>query len=380
MVATKTIKLFLDAHVFDGGGQGSRTFIKEIYSILSQKEDVHVYMGAYDTENLKKYFPSAKNVFFVKYRGTSGFVRLLYDIPLIIKKYRIQYAHFQYITPLYKNCRFIVTTHDLVFNEHPEEFPFFYRVVKNFLFKSGVKKANILTTVSEYSKRSIQKYFSIKAEDIHIIPNGVSNLYFADYDKGEAENYIKKRFGAEKIILFVSRLEPRKNHVLLLRAFLELELYSQGYCLVLLGDKSIKTPEFDIAMSRLPENSKPFIFMLNNINDTDLLEFYRAATIFVYPSKAEGFGIPPLEAGAARIPVLCSNTSAMSDYTLFNPNTFDPGNYIVLKKKLFNMVNNPPARAVLEKCAAMIQQKYSWERSAETLYQLIKADGIIENE
>lgn len=375
MMPDKTIKLFLDAHVFDGGGQGSRTFIKEIYSILSQKEDVHVYMGAYNTENLKKYFPSAKNISFVKYKSTYGFVRLLYDIPLIIKKYRIQYAHFQYIIPLVKNCRFIVTTHDLVFNEHPQEFPFSYRFVKNFLFKRGAKKANILTTVSEYSKKSIQKYFGIKSEHIHITPNGVSNLYFADYDKGKAVNYIKNRFGAAKIILLVSRLEPRKNHVLLLQAFLELELFNRGYSLVLVGYESIKTPEFDIAMTRLPENSKPFIFMFNNINDTDLLEFYRAAEIFVYPSKAEGFGIPPLEAAAAKIPVLCSNTSAMSDFTFFKENMFDPANYTVFKKKLYDMVNNPTERALLEKCAAMIRQKYSWEQSAETLYQLIKTDN-----
>jgi glycosyltransferase involved in cell wall biosynthesis len=375
MGSTKTIRLFLDAHVFDGGAQGSRTFIKEIYLLLSQKEDLHLYMGAYNTDNLKKYFPSVNNISFVKYKSASGFIRLLYDIPLIITKYRIQYAHFQYIAPPFKNCRFIVTTHDLLFNEFPEEFPPSYRLIKNFLFKRGAKKANILTTVSEYSKKSIQKYFGINAEHIHITPNGVSNLFFADYDKGRAEKYIKNRFGAEKIILLVSRLEPRKNHALLLKAFLELELFNRGYCLVLLGYESIKTPEFDMAMSRLPEKSKPFIFMFNNINDTDLLEFYRAAEIFVYPSKAEGFGIPPLEAAAAKIPVLCSNTSAMSDFTFFNGNMFDPANYSVLKSKLFDMISKPPNKAMLERCAAIIRQKYSWEQSAETLYQLIKTDN-----
>ena len=375
MMPEKTIRLFLDAHLFDESGQGSRTFIKEIYSVLSKKEDVYLYMGAYDTDNLKEYFPYAKNISFVKYRSTSGFMRLMYDIPSIIRKYQIHYAHFQYIVPLFKNCRFIVTTHDLLFKEYPQEFPLLYRLVKSFLFKRGAKKANILTTVSEYSKRSIQKYFGIKAEHIHVIPNGVSNLFFADYDKDKAENYIKNKFGAKKIILLVSRLEPRKNHVLLLQAFLELKLFDRGYCLVLLGHESIKTAEFDIAMNQLPENSKPFIFMFNDINDTDLLEFYRAAEVFVYPSKAEGFGIPPLEAAAVKIPVLCSNTSAMSDFTFFNGYMFDPANYTVFKKKLYDMVSDLPNKTVLEKCATIIHQKYSWERSAETLYQLIRTDS-----
>ena len=368
------IKLFVDAHVFDDEFQGSRTFIKEIYSILSTKDDVHVYLGAYNTDNLKKYFQDAKNISFVKYKSTSHFIRLIYDIPVIIKKYKIQYAHFQYIVPLFKNCKFIVTTHDLLFNEYPQEFSLLYRMVKNFLFKRGVKKANILTTVSEYSKRSIQKYFKLRGEGIHIIPNGVSNLFFADYDKEKAKSYIKSKFGVEKVILLVSRIEPRKNQILLLQAFLELKLYDHGYYLVLIGSESIKTPAFDIVMNKLPEKSKLYIVMYNNIDDNNLLEFYRAAEIFVYPSKAEGFGIPPLEAAAVKIPVLCSNSSALADFTFFGENHFDPDNYTLFKNKLFGTVNSLPDKRVLESRAAIVRQNYSWEKSAEALYKLIKTD------
>jgi glycosyltransferase involved in cell wall biosynthesis len=374
MSPANKIKLFIDAHVFDGEFQGSRTFLKEIYSILSAKEDIHLYLGAYNTGNLRKYFPAAKNISFIKYRSTSGFIRLIYDIPSIIKRYGIHYAHFQYIVPVIKNCRFIVTTHDVLFNEYPKEFPFLYRLVKNFLFRTGAKKANILTTVSSYSKRSIQKYFGIKAEDIHIVPNGISNLFFTDYDKTKAKNYIKSKFGVEKFILFVSRLEPRKNHILLVQAFLDLKLYERGYNLVLLGHKSIKTPAFDVLMRNLPEASKPFIFMNSNTDDTDLLEFYRAAEVFVYPSMAEGFGIPPLEAAAVKIPVLCSNTSAMSDFVFFREDHFDPGNYSLFKKKLADVVNTPPDISKLENRGAIVRQNYSWERSAEALYRLIKTD------
>ena len=375
MKTNDTIKLFADAHVFDGKFQGSRTFIKELYTIIAAMNNVQLYLGAYNTSNLEKCFGSTNNICFVKYSSTSAFIRLAYDIPRIIKKHQINYAHFQYITPPYKNCRFIVTTHDLLFNEFPKEFPFFYRLVKNFLFKQSAKWADILTTVSTYSKGSIQKYFSISAAAIHIIPNGVSNLFFANYDKESAKQYIKTKFGVDKIILLVSRHEPRKNHILLLQAFLDLELYQQGYHLVLLGwHENINNPVFNHMMNNLPEKSKPFIFMHQNADDADLLQFYRAAQVFVYPSKAEGFGIPPLEAAAVKIPVLCSNSAAMSDFTFFGTNHFDPGNYPLFKNKLAAIANAEPDTTELENIAAIVKQRYNWQQAAAALHQLIKTD------
>ena len=123
MKPANIIKIFLDAHVFDGEFQGSRTFIKELYNILLQKKDLEFYIAAYDLENLKRYFPKAENIFFIKLKKRSSILRLLIEIPQLIKKHGISYAHFQYMVPPVKNCRFIVTTHDVLFNEFPKEFP-----------------------------------------------------------------------------------------------------------------------------------------------------------------------------------------------------------------------------------------------------------------
>ena len=135
MQVNGTIKLFADAHVFDNEYQGSRTFIKELYNCLSQKNDLQLYLAAYDVENLKQYFPDTTNIVFLKYKYKNSVARLLFDIPFLIKKHKFDYAHFQYITPIKKNCRFIVTTHDVLFNDFPEEFSFVYRKIKNRLYK-----------------------------------------------------------------------------------------------------------------------------------------------------------------------------------------------------------------------------------------------------
>jgi glycosyltransferase involved in cell wall biosynthesis len=364
-------RILVDAHVFDGEFQGTRTFIQGIYSVLAGKDDIEIYLAANNIEQLKKDFPSRPNVFFLSFKSNSGMARLSYEIPSLVRKYRIDFAHFQYIVPLVKNCRFIVTTHDVIFNEYPEEFSSSYRRTKNLLYRLSALRSDILTTVSGYSKRSIRKYLGIKKKPILITPNGVADRFFVEHNKEESRNYIRQQYGIGKFILYVSRIEPRKNHALLLKAFLDLQLYAKGYYLVLLGHESIKVPDFDSLLASLPEAAKDKLILRRDVNDEDLLQFYRAADLFVYPSKAEGFGIPPLEAAALKTPVLCSNTSAMSDFNFFGKDQFDPYNEGEFKEKLINALENPHNPSYLEQLSRQIREKYSWEASAQKLYEII---------
>lgn len=372
MQQKERIRVFVDAHTFDGEFQGSRTFIREIYAILAQKETLELYIGAYDTTNLKKYFPGIPDDQLVTFKNRSSVMRLLFDIPAIIKKYRIRYAHFQYIVPLYKNCRYIVTIHDVLFRDYPREFSFFYRFFKTVLYKAGAARADILTTDSSFSLASIHKHLGIPKEKIQLVPMAVNDKYFESYDKTTAKDRFKAKYGFDRYILFVSRIEPRKNHALLLRSFVELELHLQGYYLVLLGHQSLDTPAFTEIMDQLPGDTKPFIFIKSDVPDNELLLFYRAADVFVYPSKAEGFGIPPLEAAAAKIPVICSNTSSMTDFTFFGKNHITP-DYDSVKNALQSVINEPPGDQALSVIAGTIQKRYSWAGSAEQLHKLILA-------
>jgi glycosyltransferase involved in cell wall biosynthesis len=371
-----SIKLFADAHVFDGRFQGTRTFIKGIYSALAGNNNVKLFLGAYNINNLEKNFPGA-NISYIKYRTTSGLFRLGYDIPSIIRHNKIDYAHFQYICPVIKNCRFIVTTHDVIFSEYPHQFSKDYRIKKNLLYKISAKKADILTTVSDYSKNSIEKYLDIKGEKIEVIPNGIDEIFFQPYDKKVARDNLMRKYGIDQFILYVSRFEPRKNHLSLLKIYIDLKLYERGYYLVLLGSRTMAIPEFDRFLDQLPYEIKRFIFIHDEIDDSDLLFFYQAAKLFVYPSKAEGFGIPPLEAAALKIPVICSNVSALAEYDFFGENHIDPSDYEILKQRLLLMLNHPSDDDSLEKISTTVKKRYSWKASAEKLYSLIERDKYL---
>ena len=106
------------------------------------------------------------------------------------------------------------------------------------------------------------------------------------------------------------------------------------------------------------------------VNDLDLKNFLNAAEFFVYPSKAEGFGIPPLEAGALCTPVVCSNTTAMADFDFFNPYFFDPNNYEEFAKIINQMTQNIKS-IDLSAIQSTIKGKYSWEESARIMLEKV---------
>ena len=369
------IKLFVDAHVFDELPQGTRTFIKEIYLQLAGKPGLRLYLGAFDTDHLATIFTPNENVVLIKYKSRSGLRRLLFDIPAIVRKYRIDYAHFQYMTPPWKNCKQIVTIHDVIFNDFPEEFSWSYRVRKRLLYGLAAWRSDILTTVSDFSKGSIRKFLHTGDRPVYVVPNGVGQKFFRPFDREQAVGRIKERYGVENYILYVSRIEPRKNHLFVLQAWLDLKLYEQGIPLVFLGHETIPVPEFDRLLAGLSAQIRSFILIDSQVKDEGLLDMYRAARLFVYPSKAEGFGIPPLEAAALRIPVLCSNTSAMRDFSFFGKNHIDPYDYGAFKKRLREVLADPADEAFLEGVAQTIRSDYSWEGSALKFYALLVPEG-----
>lgn len=371
MTADRHIRLFVDAHVFDGEYQGSRSFIKELYTELAAVPGLRIFMAAFDTLHLQKEFAALPNITFIKYNTKSSVKRLLFQVPAIIKKYRIHYAHFQYIIPLQKKCRYIVTTHDVLFKDEPGYFPAGYRYLKTFLYKFAVKRADILTTVSEFSKQSITRHFSIPAKKIHVIPHGVAARFFAPFDKTAAREQVIRTHGIQHFILYVSRFEPRKNQYLLLKVFAELELYKKNYCLVFAGHRSLPVKDFDEGYAALPDAVQKSVFVFPHLDDEQLLSFYRAAACFVYPSSAEGFGMPPLEAAAAGVPVLCSNRTALADFEFFGKNHLDISNTAAFKERLAAILEHEDSLHT-ENIKAYVQQHYSWQNAAAAFYKLVK--------
>jgi len=379
-MAAKQIKIFVDAHSFDTEFQGAQTFIRELYTqLMADHPELDIYFGACDLENIQSVFPDlpAANILPYKKRKI-GLLRFVLDIPALLKKHRFDFAHFQYIIPKKTaGCKYIVTLHDVLFNDYPQDFSFIYRVSRSLLFGRSIKKAHIKTTVSPYSKNRICSYYNIPDNQVHIIQNGVSNtLMQFQNNRQKAEELVKQKFGVDNFILYTSRVEPRKNHLLLLQKYLKLKLYEQGIALVFIGRKSVNVPALIQLINSLTKEQKSHFHWFQQVAQADLAAFYRACRVFVYPTKAEGFGIPPLEAAICHAPVLCSSTTAMGDFKFFEPYTFDPANDEELGQKLSAILNKPPSDSFISGIAKQITQQYNWQSSSNTFYHLLQANTI----
>ncbi|MGM5629998.1 glycosyltransferase family 1 protein [Apibacter raozihei] len=359
----KTNKILVDAHVFDNSFQGTTSYLMGLYNSLVGFDDIEITLCSHDVNRLQNFFPH-KNFKYIQLQSKSKIKRLLFELPKIIRDNKFDYAHFQYIVPPIKKCKYINTIHDVLFLDFKNYFPWSYRLVKGILFRYSAKKTDIILTVSEYSKKAIAKNFKIDSNKIFITPNAVR------LSKEIKSNIsMKDKYNLRNYIHYVSRFEPRKNQIGLLEVYLNLNLYKE-YDLVFIGRKKDKVEKqtYEMLVKKIPPTIANRIFFFDDLSEQEMNYFYQESSCFVYPSFAEGFGIPPLEAGVNNCKVLSSNQTAMSDFNFFKY-TFNPNNFEEFKEKLKEVLDdkNYPYKFIHDK----IVENYNWDKISNNLYNYL---------
>lgn len=190
------MRLLVDCHCFDyPTPQGINTYLRGLYgSLIYKTTNIEFFLTANNLNNLKNIFGERENITYLRIPAKGSLSRLLSIFPSLIKENRIDVAHFQYVAPFIKNCKTIVTLHDILFKDFPQYFPISYRITKNILFKYTAKRADILLTVSEYSKKQIAKHYNICESKIDVTPNAIIDR-FSSISPLDARKYVKKHYG-----------------------------------------------------------------------------------------------------------------------------------------------------------------------------------------
>jgi glycosyltransferase involved in cell wall biosynthesis len=254
------------------------------------------------------------------------------------------------IGPIYYKNK-ITYIHDLAFKYYPETFSYFFQKAYNLFVPISAKKSLKVITVSNYVKKDIENSFNIK--DIEVVYCAQSNHF---------ENLNLKR---EKIILAVSSLDPRKNFNRIINAYQQLDT---DYKLYFVGAKSKSFSEINVNKESSNEN----IIFTGYLNDNDLIKLYNRASIFIYASLFEGFGMPPLEAQACGCPCLVSNKTSLPEVYLDSVEYCEPTSIESIKNKLELLINNKEKRDDLVKKGYKNIARFSWEMSAKKLISIIK--------
>jgi glycosyltransferase involved in cell wall biosynthesis len=352
----------VDGRWFDGRYSGVVSYITGLYNALSLDPNINITIVGNNIDAIKKSLN--ENISIIKLARKSEFLRLNYDIPKLIKQYNFDYAHFQYVCPIIKSCKYVVTIHDLLFLDFMKYFPKKFIIKNSIAFFLSSKLADLLLTVSQYSRQKISFHFSHDIKKIFITPNGISKSYENTLDKVLKNDIVPDN----QYLLFVSRIENRKNHILLVKSFVELKLY-KAYSLVLVGSKTFEVNQLDDYLKQLSIRIKKKIIFLKSVSNNDLLSLYKHTELFVFPSIAEGFGIPPLEAINAGAKTICSNQTALADFNFMKDYQFNPYNLSDLKNMIIKGLNDKSYPII--KYQNFVKKKYEWIRIANNFKKLL---------
>ena len=294
----KIPKILVDGHILDGQPQGTTTYLSGLYKAIAELNLAEIFIACCNKESIDKHNLSHKNIRWVKLSTKNKFKRLLFSMPYLEYKLKPDFTHYNYITPILKFSKRIVTCHDLLFLDFPKYFSFNYRFQRKFLFYISSKTSEIVSTVSNYSASSISKHFSIPLDRILIAPNAI------DESKKIENIKLNEDLLSSKFFVYVSRFEPRKNQHLLIKAFNKFcKNNDKEYKLILVGYPDLNYPELKKELINAKTDQ---VYILTDTSRDELNWLYKNSVASIYPSHGEGFGIPPIEAIAAGGKSYCS--------------------------------------------------------------------------
>ena len=178
----KIPNILVDGHVLDGRPQGTATYIAGLYKAIAENNLATITIASFYKDSLEKYDLSHPNIKWVKLPTKNKYIRLLFSLPYLEYYLKPDFSHYNYIGPIIKFSKRIITCHDLLFLDFPEYFSRSYRFRNKILFYISARNADIVSTVSEFSANAISKHFSIPYDKIMIAPNAINMEEYNDGD------------------------------------------------------------------------------------------------------------------------------------------------------------------------------------------------------
>jgi glycosyltransferase involved in cell wall biosynthesis len=278
-----------------------------------------------------------------------------------------------YIFPNYKNwglyrSKSITYVHDIGFALFPQFTKPNNRKMLVKYIPLWIKRTAIVATLSQSSKREIQKQYELPAEKITVIPCGVDLKEY--YRRPQAEiDRVKKKYGVEgDYLFFLSNIEPRKNLGTLIEAYKSLPARStEQYGLLVVGSEGWLNEDIlkqiKIAQAEGFRITHPAVY----VPDSDLPALHSGATALVQPSFHEGFGISPLQAMACGTPVIISDIPSLRELVGQAGVYIDPSNAENLSLNIQKVIGDKELRRVLGEKGLKRAEQFNWSSAADLL-------------
>lgn len=285
----------------------------------------------------------------------------------IIDQAQVDFMHFpHWNVPLTYNGKYVLTLHDLIMYHYPRKEastlgPLAYWVkdkVMRRIVSRAAKRAEHIFVTSEFTKHDIHETLGTPLNKMTVTYQAPLVL---EREKSKA---VLDKFSITKpYVLYVGSAYPHKNLHGLIKAWEYFtEQNEDTYQLVLAGKDHVF---YTRLKETIPENLRTTIVFTDFIDDAELASLYKQASLFVFPSLYEGFGLPPLEAMSVGVPVVSSNRACMPEVLGEAALYADPENPEEFAHAMHTALNDEDVRYTLKENARVELQKYSWKRLAE---------------
>ena len=270
--------------------------------------------------------------------------------------------------PIFSRAQGVITLHDIGFIRFPQAYKFWSRIYLKFIYRFAAQWAKKIITPSEFSKKELIDYYKINPAKIEVVYLGYQNKKFYPIRDQEIINQTLNKYKIKKpYLLYIGRLEKKKNILGLIQAFDKISQVDKKINLVLVGqpgcgyDRNIKNQ-----ISKIKN-----IYKVGHIDQKDLVYLYNGAEVFVFPSWYEGFGLPILEAMACGCPVAASNAASIPEVggeaiEYFNPQRIDE-----IVEAIEKIISDESQRQDLIRRGLERAKYFSWTKCAQETYQIL---------
>jgi len=318
-------------------------------------------------------------------RGSPWFERLACDwsvwsvrglllLPSYLREQHCKVYHCPYVyaPPLWPGTAKIVTVHDLIPNRCPDMLRRAWKVrlspLWNLWFRTQCTSAEAVITVSDFSRQELLEFLHLPQAKVHRIYNGVqpstTTLTAAD---------IRSRFGLQgPIISYIGRHDPYKNIDGLIRAFGQLWKETTSKVTLVIGGKiDPRYPEAQRLATSL--GLERLVVFTDYLDEATRLALLRASSLFVFASRYEGFGLPPLEAMAEGVPVIASNAASLPEILGDAALLVAPDDIEGLARAMHLILSNPALAQRLSKAGRERAAQFTWKACASAHLALYEA-------
>ncbi len=294
-----------------------------------------------------------------------------FTVPRLLKKYKADvFLSPDGLSSLRSPVPVCLVIHDLAFEHFPEHIPKAHLAYLKFFQPRFAKAATQLVTVSEFSKQDLVTRYDIAPEKIAVAGNGAHEAYRPlSWEEREAAK--EKWAGGCEYFVYVGALQPRKNIVNLLRAFVRFKRQQRSDMkLVLAGRLAWKFAE--VVKYRDHMLFKDEVLWPGYCDIAQLTELIGGAYAMVYPSLFEGFGIPILEALQCGVPAVVGNNSSMPEVGGEAVLLCDPHSPADIAEQMSRLYKDEALRAKLIGAAPAQTRKFTWEKAAKVLWEAVE--------